>query len=120
MLRPFMAAGAVALVVALSLDSAAPLRAADDEEVIVLSRAVAVDYALYQRADDPGFFAISLDGATSTHIAHDGAWTDESVLAPIAGQAIAACEAKAGGVPCLIFARNAEIVLAVPYEIPHD
>lgn len=119
MLRLFFSAGMATLLTGLWLSDTTPANAADDDK-IVLSQATAIDYALYRRADHPGFFAISLDGAASAHVAHDGAWTDEAVLAPLAGQAIGACEAKAEGVPCLIFARNGEIVLAVPYEIPHD
>ena len=96
MLR-YVLCATTALLASSWLNATPPAMAADDEEVIVLSRATAVDYAVYQRADHQGFFAISLDGETSAHVAHDGEWTDEAVLAPLAGRAIADCEAEANG-----------------------
>ena len=120
MVRHFLRLAAAAMLATSWPGLAAHAQAADQEDAIVLSRAAAIDYALYQRAENPGFLALSLDGTTSAHVAHDGAWTDEATLAPLAREAIAACEAEANGVPCLIFARNGKIVLAVPYTIPHD
>jgi hypothetical protein len=63
-----------------------------------------------------GYFAVAKDGRSW---GLTGCTANSCVIgAPVPADAIDICQTRSGGVPCLIFARDQEVV--VPYEVVAD
>ena len=67
----------------------------------------------WSRQMGEGYFAVAKDGRTwgLTGCTANGCVVGE----PVSGEAVAICETRSSGVPCVVFAHNQDII--VPYQV---